>query len=183
MTGGGNGAEGLNQHIIANAAYLLKRYPKLAILHLAGRSLEAATKTAYDESVQPADRERVIVEGFVTDLYRYSGAADVVIARGGATNLAEFAIQGVCCIIIPSPQLVWNIRNAEVMTRHHAIVHMTDAQAEQERRLGLLISELLDDPKRRAELGDNLGRLAHPGSAAELATLLIAEASRGHAAA
>lgn len=173
VTGGGNGAQGLNQHMIANAAYLLKRYPKLAILHIAGRSLAEATRTAYDESVLAADRERVIVEGFVTDLYRYSGAADVVIARGGATNLAEFAIQGKACIIIPSPQLVWNIRNAEVMARHNAIVHMHDEQAEQERRLATEIVRLLDNDVERRRLGQQLATLAHPGSAAELASLLL----------
>ncbi len=177
VTGGGNGAHGLNQHIVANAAYLLKRYPKLAILHIAGRSLLEATEAAYDEVVPSADRERVMVEGFVTDLYRYSGAADVVIARGGATNLAEFAIQGKACLIIPSPQLVWNIKNAQVMQKHDAIEYMTEDQAEQERRLAVKVCELLDNETKRKKLGKNLAKLGHPGSAAELAELLISQAA------
>lgn len=176
ITGGGNGAQALNQHIVANSAYLLKRYPKLAILHIAGRSLVDETRAAYDEAVNPADRKRVIVEGFVSDLYRYSGAADVVIARGGATNLAEFAIQGKACLIVPSPQLGWNVKNAQVMAKHDAIVELNEAQAEQEQRLAGVISELLDNPKRRHQLGNNLHKLAHRGSARELAELLLRSA-------
>jgi UDP-N-acetylglucosamine--N-acetylmuramyl-(pentapeptide) pyrophosphoryl-undecaprenol N-acetylglucosamine transferase len=173
VTGGGNGAEGLNDHVVANAEYLLRRYPKLAILHIAGRRLQDATEAAYDAVLEPEQRRRVVVEGFVSDLYRYSGAADIIIARGGATNLAEFAIQGKACLIIPSPQLAWNIKNADVMAKHDAIEMMTDAQAEQERRLGLKLSELLDDKARRLELSRKLHRLAHPGSARELAELLL----------
>lgn len=176
ITGGGNGAQALNQLLVANAAYLLKRYPKLAILHIAGRNLLDATNTAYDEAVEPADRKRVIVEGFVTDLYRYSGAADVVIARGGATNLAEFAIQAKACLIVASPQLAWNVKNAAVMAKHQAVVNMTEAQASQERRLATIVGELLDDEKRRIKLGNSLNELAHPDSARELAQLLIEEA-------
>lgn len=174
VTGGGNGAQGLNNVIIANAPYLMKRYPKLAILHIAGRSLAAATSTAYDELLSPADRERVYVEGFVTDLYRYSGAADVIIARGGATNLAEFAVQGKACLIVPSTQLGWNVKNAQIMAKKDAIVYMSEDQAEQERRLALAVSELFDNETHRKQLARNLSALGHPESAAEIATLLLA---------
>lgn len=173
VTGGGNGAQALNEHVVANAAVLLKQYPELVILHIAGRSLMEATRQAYDEAVLPADRKRVIVEGFVTDMYRYSGAADVIIARGGATNLAEFAIQGKACIIIPSPQLAWNVKNARVMAAHHAIVELSEAHAEQEQRLARTVSGLLDHAEKRLELARNLHKLAHEGSARELAELVI----------
>jgi UDP-N-acetylglucosamine--N-acetylmuramyl-(pentapeptide) pyrophosphoryl-undecaprenol N-acetylglucosamine transferase len=173
ITGGGNGAQALNEHVVANAAYLLKKYPDLVILHIAGRALLEATTAAYDEAVAPPDRQRVVVEGFVTDMYRYSGAADVVIARGGATNLAEFAIQGKACLIVPSPQLAWNVQNARVMASHHAIVELSEAHAEQEQRLAHVIGDLLDHADKRLILARNLRKLAHQGSARELAELII----------
>lgn len=178
VTGGGNGAQALNEQVVANAAYLLKHYPELVILHIAGRALAEQTGELYDQAVPAADRSRVQVESFVSDLYRYSGAADVVIARGGATNLAEFAIQGKACVIIPSTQLAWNVKNADVMADHQAIELLDEAQAGQERRLASVLADLLDDPARRRQLGRNLAKLAHPGSARELAILLVEQAEQ-----
>lgn len=175
VTGGGNGARGLNEHIVSNAQYLLARYPNMALLHITGRDLLEETKTSYDKELQVSERKRVIIEGFVSDLYRYSGAADVVIARGGATNLAEFAIQAKACLIVPSPQLAWNVKNAQVMAKHDAIIELSENHAEQELRLAKVVSELLDSPARRAKLAGNLHKLAHDGSAQELAELLIME--------
>jgi UDP-N-acetylglucosamine--N-acetylmuramyl-(pentapeptide) pyrophosphoryl-undecaprenol N-acetylglucosamine transferase len=175
VTGGGNGAQALNKHVIDNAAVLLKQYPQLVILHIAGRSLVDATSVAYDEAIGREDRKRVIVEGFVTDMYRYSGAADVIIARGGATNLAEFAIQAKACIVIPSPQLAWNVQNARVMAAHEAIVELSEAHAEQEQRLARAVGDLFDHADKRLRLARNLHKLAHDGSARELAEL-VAEA-------
>jgi len=115
LTGGGNGARMLNEALVANARYLLGTFPNLALVHVAGRSLEAETNAAYDSLKLGVARGRVFVHGFVTGLYRYSGAADVVIARGGATNLAEFAQQGTACLIVPSKQLGWNVKNAAAL--------------------------------------------------------------------
>lgn len=173
ITGGGNGADQLNRAVVSNAAYLLKRYPGLAIVHIAGRALKTAVREAYDEALEPEARQRVIVKGFINDLYRYSGAADVVIARGGATNLAEFAVQAKACIIVPSKQLIWNVKNTDALVERGAALKLTEAQSEQERRLALMVSELFDDEKKRQALSKALAELAKPDAAKRLATLVI----------
>ena len=173
LTGGGNGARVLNEAMVANARYLLAAYPELMIVHIAGRALEAEVKAAYDALKLGIARARVQVHGFVHDLYRYSGAADVVIARGGATNLAEFAQQHVACVIVPSKQLGWNVKNAAVLAREHAIIELTEAQVEQAERLGRTVGELLEDNARRAGLARKLAAYARPNAAADLAALVI----------
>ena len=173
VTGGGNGAKQLNEVIVANATYILQRYPNLVLVHVAGRALEQEVRLTYDRILPETLRPRVVVKGFVTDLYLYSGAADVIVARGGATNLAEFAIQAKACIVIPSKQLVWNIKNTEVLSERNAVIKLTEVQAEQERRLALTISSLLDDDKERKELGLRLSSFARPNAAHELAELII----------
>ena len=185
VTGGGNGAHNLNQVVLANTPTLLKRYVNLSIVHIAGRALETPLSTAYDRLLTPKQRERVHIKGFISDLHLYSGAADVIIARGGATNLAEFAAQSKACIIVPSPQLIWNIKNAETLAARHAIVLLTEEQADQEGRLGKMIADLLDDPARRADLGSQLQSFARTDAAEHLARILIEQAERGkaHAAA
>ncbi len=179
VTGGGNGAHNLNQVVLANAPTLLKKYVNLSIVHIAGRALESSLSTAYDRLLTPQQRGRVHVKGFIGDLHLYSAAADVIIARGGATNLAEFAAQAKACIIVPSPQLIWNIKNAETLAARNAIMLLTEEQAEQEGRLGKLIVDLLDDPNRRKSLGHQLRSLARTDAAEHLARILIEQAERG----
>ena len=177
VTGGGNGAENLNMTLVANVPALLKHFPRLVVLHLTGRALEGSTAAAYNTAVQGDDRHRVRVIGFATDLYRYSGSADIVIARGGATNLAEFATQGIACIIIPSKQLLWNVKNSEALSKRQAIVELTEDAAEQELRLAHVISDLLDDDSKRTELAKRLAAYAHPDAAAETAKLILGTGS------
>lgn len=178
LTGGGNGARVLNEAMAGSARYLLGTFPDLVIVHVAGRTHEAETNAAYDALGLGAARQRVQVHGFVTDLFRYSGAADVVVARGGATNLAEFAIQQLACLIVPSKQLGWNIKNAATLAERDAILQLTEDQAEQPERLGRTIGELLGDDKRRLTLAHHLADYAHPHAAAELAALLLQIAGR-----
>ena len=175
LTGGGNGSGILNDAMVQNVRYLLGTYPGLAVVHVAGRSLEAETNQAYDELKLGAARQRVQVHGFLTGMVRYTGAADVVIARSGATTLAELAIQERACIIVPAPQLVGGhqVKNAKIFARERAIVELTEDQLEQPERLGRTIGELLTDTKRRAELSRNLGKYAHPQAAKELADLIL----------
>jgi UDP-N-acetylglucosamine--N-acetylmuramyl-(pentapeptide) pyrophosphoryl-undecaprenol N-acetylglucosamine transferase len=178
VTGGGNGARDLNEAVIDNAAYLLKRYPELCIVHVAGRIHESVTKTAYDAKLPPEARKRVTVHGFLSGLYKYIGASDVIISRAGATNLAEYAAQGKCCIIVPAEQLVGGhqIENAKVLEQRGAIVLMTQAQADQERRLATVVGELLDNEAKRADLSNHLHEFARTDAAKELAVLLLERA-------
>lgn len=175
VTGGGNGAEGLNQAVAENTPYLLKKYPKLHVAHIAGRALEKQLSNVYDKLLPAETRKRVEVIGFTTDFVQYSGAADVIIARGGATNLAEFAVQGKACIIVPAEQLVGGhqVKNAQVLADRGAIELFTQAQAEQERRLGLAVGELLDNPEKRAELGKHLATFAKTDAAHVLSMVLL----------
>ncbi len=173
VTGGGNGADQLNRAVVANSAYLLRRYPGLYIMHIAGRDLLKSTEVAYDKELPVDARKRVLVKGFIGDLHRYSGAADVVIARGGATSLAEFAAQSKACVIIPSSQLIWNIKNTEALVELQAVVALTEAQSEQESRLASMVSDLFDHVDKREALAKALYSLARPDSAKELATLIL----------
>jgi len=178
LTGGGNGSRILNEGMVQNVRYLLGALPDLAIIHVAGRSLEAETNRAYDALNLGAARQRVQVHGFISGMVRYSGAADVVITRGGATTLAEYAIQGVSCLIVPSKQLGWNIKNAEILAKQGAAVVLTEDQMEQPERLGRTLGDLLSNDDKRAHLAQTLSGYAHPQAAAELAALVLKVAEK-----
>jgi len=178
LTGGGLGAQRLNDAMVANASYLLQRYPGLAIVHLTGRIHESVVKQQYTQSVSPQDLERITVVGFVTNMYEYTGAANVVIARAGATNLAELAVQAKPSIIIPSPVLTGGhqLKNTAVLKRRGAIIEMTEDQIEQELRLASVVSDLFDHPDKTAELSRNFASFGRPDAAAAIASMLFEKA-------
>jgi UDP-N-acetylglucosamine--N-acetylmuramyl-(pentapeptide) pyrophosphoryl-undecaprenol N-acetylglucosamine transferase len=180
VTGGGLGAERLNNAILENAVALLKTFPDLCIVHTTGQKHEVAVSSAYTKLVPAAERSRVIVRDYVNDLYRYSGAADVVVARGGATNFAEFAAQAKACIIVPNPLLTGGhqLKNAKAYADKSAIVLVPEQTiADDPRTLGKAIAQLLAHPAERADLSAAIHEFAQPDAAAHLAELVLATAS------
>ncbi len=173
VTGGGNGAHPLNQAVIENAHQLFKRNQELVIIHIAGRTLQTGVQAAYEKLLPAELQSRVIVKGFVTDLYRYSGAADVVLARGGATNIAEFALQGKACLIVPHPGLIWALRDSEMLAKAGAVAFLNEDQLQQEQRLSTVLTELLGHAGARNALSRTLSTYAKPDAAKHLAVLLL----------
>jgi UDP-N-acetylglucosamine--N-acetylmuramyl-(pentapeptide) pyrophosphoryl-undecaprenol N-acetylglucosamine transferase len=178
VTGGGLGAQRLNTAVIANAAELLHRYPDLAIVHVTGRLHEEEVAADYQRVLNAGQLKRVFVRGFITDFYRYSGAADLIIARGGATNLAEFAVQGRACIIVPNPLLTGGhqLKNTATLKKQGAIVEMTEEQIQQELRLASVVIGLFGNPEKVSELEAKLSEFAHPDAASRLAEILLEKA-------
>lgn len=173
VTGGGNGARALNMLAVANAKYLLTQFPDLAIVHFTGRSLKDETEKAYQQLALGGAHNRILVYDFVTDFYKYSGAADVIVARGGMSSLAEFALQKKACVLVPSPQLGWNVKNSATLARAGAVKELSEAQAEQPDRLGHTIGELLRDAKTRSALENALGNVAQPDATRAIVRLII----------
>ncbi|HET7827538.1 MAG TPA: glycosyltransferase, partial [Candidatus Saccharimonadales bacterium] len=105
LSGGGNGSQNLNELLLAAAPGLLETNLALQIIHITGVRHEESVKRAYKHLLPKAQRGRVRVLGFSPDFYLLAAAADLVIGRAGATTLAELAIAGKACILIPAPFL------------------------------------------------------------------------------
>lgn len=176
ITGGGLGAARLNHATVLAAPSLLKQFPRLAIVHTTGRNHEIAVSEAYDASLLPRERKRVRVIGYTTELYKYSGAADLVIARGGATNFAELAAQAKACIIVPNPLLTGGhqLKNAAAYEQKGAVMIVDELALQQNYELlSSAAARLLRDPAKRAQLSKRLHTFAQPNSAKELAAMLL----------
>ena len=180
VTGGGLGAKLINDAVMACAEALLDRYPKLFIIQIAGRNKEAHVRQQYQKKLPEAYQKRIIVKGFITNLYTYGAAADVVITRAGATSIAEYAAQQKACIVVPSPifagghQLV----NAQVLADRAAVKILPETRLRQDQQsLMPPLVDLLDNPERAKKLGQTLGSFNQPDSAKRLAMLLLEQAA------
>lgn len=176
VIGGGLGAQRINQALTGIASHLLAEFPDLYLIHGVGRAHEAAMNADYDNELSPAARQRVQVKGYLTDLYRYSGAADVVVTRAGATNLAEFSVQGKACVVIPSPFLTGGhqLKNAQVLADAGAAVIVDEVAVQTDANfLARAISDLLKNPSGAVQMGQQFQSMSHRDAAAKLAQLLM----------
>jgi len=176
ITGGSQGAVRLNKSIETVLPELLADNPRLGVLLVAGAANEAATSQAYDRLLSPERRAQVIVKGFVDDLWRYTGAAEVVITRAGASTVAQLAAQRQACIIVPSGELAndHQTKNAAHIKEQGAAIVLTEKELDAgPQRLAAAITDLLHDGGQRATLGRNLARLNKPDAAGTLAELLL----------
>jgi UDP-N-acetylglucosamine--N-acetylmuramyl-(pentapeptide) pyrophosphoryl-undecaprenol N-acetylglucosamine transferase len=178
VAGGGLGSKTINELMVKIAPRLLQSNLALQIIHLAGRQHEKAVKKAYAGHLDKAQLSRVSCQGFTPELFKYSGAADLIISRAGATAIAEYALQGKACIIVPSPFLAGGhqLKNAEELAKRDAATIVADNVAEDE--MLAIINQLLANDHRRWQLSENIHKLAAPQAAKKLAAIVYEQAQK-----
>ena len=177
VIGGSQGGQQLNEDIVGCVGRLMQKHPGLGLLHIAGTTHEQAMKHAYSEELLADERRHVVVKGFVPDVHRYTGAADVVVSRASATVVAELAVQGKATVLVPG-MLADDHQAANA--RHMAeagralMVPYGDREG-----LATALDNLLSDTNWRNNLASSLSELAKPHAAKDLAQLLITEFGAG----
>ncbi len=116
ITGGSNGAGTINKEIAKFAPKYLEKYKNLVIIHQTGKGKLGIYKD-YQNS-------RLMKFELLSDMYKYSGAADLIVSRAGANTIAEFGVQSKTCIVVPNPILVGGHQslNAKYLEEHKAVV-------------------------------------------------------------
>lgn len=100
VLGGSQGAKALNQTVPEGLAEFAKS-SAITVRHQTGSAMQAAVQQRYADLGIPAH-----VESFITDMAEFYASADIVIARSGATTVAELAAAGVPSVLIPYPYAV-----------------------------------------------------------------------------
>lgn len=178
--GAGLGAKTLNEKTVAITQSLLAAHPSLHIINITGSRNLDDTRRAYTHFVDQAMRDHVHILDFTPEFYKYTGAADIVVSRAGATTIAELAMQRKAAILIPAPFLTGGhqLKNAELVARAGA-AEIIDNSASAEDLLKV-VDNLLKNSSRRRELANKIGSLAHSDAADKLAELILDNAgSRG----
>ena len=171
IAGGSLGAASINDKFIKIMSRLLANYPNLHVIHIAGIANEAKVKSQYQ--LDPADASRLTILGFSNDYYKYASAADLIVSRGGATALAEFALLAKAVLLIPAEHLAsgHQLANAQRLIQAGAVTVLSDEATPDE--LYRCLNELLDDPGQRRALAAKLAASAQPRAAVKLAEVIL----------
>jgi UDP-N-acetylglucosamine--N-acetylmuramyl-(pentapeptide) pyrophosphoryl-undecaprenol N-acetylglucosamine transferase len=169
VMGGSQGAQALNRvvpHALAEAGIADRG---IAIVHQTGATMRDEVARQYRELGLDAE-----VVAFIDDMASAYSAAALVIARAGATTVAELCAVGRPAILVPYPYAADDHqgKNAEALERAGAARCIREADLDAV-RLGEEVARLLsDEPARRAMAAAARG-LGRPDAAAAIVDDLI----------
>lgn len=181
--GGSQGARILNTKMPPILPALLEAVPGLTILHQCGARHFDSTQAAY--AATGADPARWEVLPFLDDMPARFAQAHLVMARSGASTVAELAAAGKPSLLIPFAAAAddHQKRNAEEMTQAGAAVLLEEKDLEnsdqQSNSLLSTLVGLLTSPQRLAAMSTAARTQAHPDAAHRIASRLAALAAEG----
>jgi UDP-N-acetylglucosamine--N-acetylmuramyl-(pentapeptide) pyrophosphoryl-undecaprenol N-acetylglucosamine transferase len=169
VTGGSQGASGLNQLVIDSLPLLAKRLPELQLFHLSGPS----DAGKIEEAAQAAGI-KAVVHPFFAKMPLALGAASVAVSRAGASSLAELAAMRVPAILVPYPAATDNHQ------QHNALAFEKTGAAsllEQERAtpelLASKITELVRNTGSATSMREALDKWHAPHAAEQIAESMM----------
>ena len=170
--GGSQGARLFNTYLPQIAVALFEAVPGLTILHQSGVRAADLAQAAYAAS--GADAARWQVSPFLDDMPARFAQAHLVMARGGASTVAELAAAGKPALLVPFAAAAddHQKRNAEEMVRAGAAVMLEERELPQPGKLLDALTGLLNSPERLAAMAAAARTQAHPGAAERIADRL-----------
>ena len=178
--GGSQGARLFNTTLPKIATALLANVPGLTILHQSGVRHASTTQDAYAAS--GADPDRWKVQPFFDDMPLRFARANLVMARSGASTVAELAAAAKPALLVPFAAAAddHQKRNAEEMVRAGAAVMMNEWDLDNPDRLLEALTHLLTSPGQLAFMSAAARTQAHPDAAERIAHRLVTLASQIH---
>lgn len=173
--GGSRGARSINQALAGALPALLAH---CQVVHISGTLDWPAVETQAD-TLPAGLRPRYHAYPYLHDEMPLAlAAADLVVARAGASTLGEFPAAGLPSILAPYPYSGQHQdANADALARRGAAIKLPDAQLGA--RLAPTVLHLLQHPDELAAMSRAARALAQPGAAAAIAQELGRLAQRG----
>ena len=170
VLGGSQGAASVNSAMLAVA-------PRLALM---GVQVIWQTGERDNERVMQhlasagqAVRDAVRPVRFIEQMECAYGAADLAVARAGATTLAELMAAGLPAILVPYPYAAADHQTVNARTVVEAGAAVLIADHELTEKLPSVLDEVLGDEARRVEMSRRMRALGNPEAAQQLATALL----------
>jgi UDP-N-acetylglucosamine--N-acetylmuramyl-(pentapeptide) pyrophosphoryl-undecaprenol N-acetylglucosamine transferase len=164
--GGSQGAMAVNELVAGAAKILSDRGSLPSILHQTGKRDLEATEERYKSAGIEVD-----CRAFIKDMAAEYRRADLIVARSGATTVAELGVVGCPAILIPYPYAADNHQeiNAKELVEAGAarMYKQSDLTAD---TLADAIEELLGDPDTLERMGSAMNALGRPEAAETIVT-------------
>lgn len=169
VLGGSLGARSINQafsKIISD----IEKNEKIQVLWQTGKN--------YYNEYKVYSSDNVKIMPFIDNMDAAYSSADLVIARAGATTIAEVAALSLPVIFIPSPHVAEDhqYKNAESIEKVGGCIVIKDADINE--RLYLTIMELYNNRTKLDDLAANIKKFSKPDAAVMIAkrAIVLAEA-------
>jgi len=170
VLGGSQGAVALNERLPEAFGRLREALPHLTVLHQSGRDREADVRAAYERERFP----NVTVSAFVDDVAAQIADADVVIARSGASTLAEITAIGRASVLVPFPFAAddHQAKNAAALAKAGGCIAIRQEAADAV-RIANELRILLSDGEARTKMADRALAVGRPQAAYDIAYDLL----------
>jgi UDP-N-acetylglucosamine--N-acetylmuramyl-(pentapeptide) pyrophosphoryl-undecaprenol N-acetylglucosamine transferase len=170
VLGGSQGARALNELLPQALAHAGLSESGTSIVHQSGAGMAAAVEQAYRERGLRAE-----VVPFIDDIARAYVRASLVIARAGATTLAELCAIGRPSILVPYPHAAADHQTGNALALQAAGAAVCIAERDlTAQALAGEVSHLLTDGARRRSMADAARRCGRPDAAAAIVDDLFA---------
>jgi UDP-N-acetylglucosamine--N-acetylmuramyl-(pentapeptide) pyrophosphoryl-undecaprenol N-acetylglucosamine transferase len=183
VMGGSQGAEKINELVLAAAPLLRQAAPNLQFIHLTGARDMEKVRAAYAARNIPA-----WVRAFSDDMAAALAAADAAVSRAGASSLAELAARRLPAVLIPYPAAADHHQHFNALAfAQTGAARLLEQQTATPARLADDIAGLLRDASKRSAMQQALAAWHTPGAAAQIADRILRwnmeEGNASHAAA
>ena len=163
VLGGSLGAKSLNQVVASNIAKLNEK----------GIQVIWQTGQMYYDTYKGLANPMTIILPFIENMSNAFSASDLLLARSGATTIAEAANLGLPVVFVPSPNVAANHQymNAKSLVDEKAAELIEDKNLNAE--ILEKISTLINDEKKLVELKERIRKFAYTDAAVNIARSAI----------
>jgi UDP-N-acetylglucosamine--N-acetylmuramyl-(pentapeptide) pyrophosphoryl-undecaprenol N-acetylglucosamine transferase len=172
--GGSQGARIFNLNLPKILPALLDAVPGLTVLHQSGARHYEQTQAAY--AATGAAPARWQLQPFIDDMPASFAQATLVMARSGASTVAELAAAAKPSLLVPFAAAAddHQRRNAEEMVNSGAALLLTESDLDLQGKLLDVLTGLLASPARLASMAAAARTQAHSDAAQRIANRLVA---------
>jgi|SRR3990172_3992592 len=160
VLGGSLGAESINRAVADNIDKLQQN--GIQVIWQTGKN--------YFEEYKKFNSLQVKIFEFIDDMNAAYSGCDLLLARAGATTIAEILVLGIPSILVPSPNVAENHQyyNAKSLEDETAAVLIKDEELSS--KLFESVTEIINSEEKLSELKWNTIALAKPGAAKTVAS-------------